>query len=115
MARPSTTKTEEHKDVTAPVEKEQYYALKLTHNYRPIDTEKCRVLDPVEDEFGNIEKWEPRPLIGSPEKYDEDGKIRVVAIEEYNKIWADTVIEVPKDEARRLLQGGIATRLDDLV
>jgi hypothetical protein len=102
-------KLEEQKENTL-----ELFPIRLTHNYRPVNAAEAKILDPVLGDDGEVDHYDERVLEGFPEKKNEDGKVKQCASREYASVVANTVLMVPKDEARRLLRLGRAQRHDDL-
>lgn len=112
MAPNTKNKTEEApKPVVEAVKPEtELYPVKLLKNYRPSTEFKILEQDNPEDEMS---EWTPRDPEGTVEKL-EDGLIVKCAVGDYKKVWAGTVIMLPKNMARILLKERRAERHDDL-
>ena len=120
MARPVQTKNTQTDPQASDVEivkAPTTMKVKLLNNWRPRDADATKVMEPVysEEDANELIGYKPRPLVGVPEKLNEDGKIKVVAIDEHAKILPGVIVDIPLPDARGLLRAGKAVRPDDLV
>lgn len=86
------------------------FPVKLLKNYRPLG--KFQVFAPVEGSEDEAMEW--RDPIGTDEIRNDEDKITRVATGEQAKVWADTVIRLPIDEARNVVERKLAIRNDPI-
>ena len=111
MAGPRTPKenTEETKTAsqTGLVKKPQEHIVRLTKNYRPQVGLKFQVAEEIKDENGEP-ALKYRDPIGSQEIVT-DGLITKAATDDYKKLQKNSLVVLPRAEAKRLVNAKLGT------
>jgi len=112
MAGPANNTTPKGPEVKVKAEAPKLFPVRLDKNYRPnIGVPfKIRVNEGEEGE----PEWAEKDPEGKQEVLNSDGEVSSVAVGDYKKVFAGTVIMVPAKDAKHMIKNKIAVGFSEL-